>query len=217
MKYFDLPICDLRYIKDAEAISEIESIFDVALLVLPKEASPEVQSALAKIERYDVAVTVYLNDADEVKVCNGITEVTAESFAGENETVLLVNGVVVVYNIPEKVNGSMLVNGIVVCQKSAVLPKMRAVNSVVTHADFERCKSFSQGLEVDRELLKQMEPRTLLLCGDNLTLAEDVTVDLLREKKPYFACGRNLECGRSVAAYVKLNSAVGGQLTIRED
>ena len=56
----NLPVCDMRNYTDAAAINEIEMIQNIALLILPTEASPDVMAALAKVEKKNIAVTISL-------------------------------------------------------------------------------------------------------------------------------------------------------------
>ena len=48
-KYCDMPTCDLRYLSDPEAIRQIEEIRDVAQLIFPADAAPEVMAAFAAV------------------------------------------------------------------------------------------------------------------------------------------------------------------------
>ena len=45
-KYTNMPVCDLRHLNDVNSIRQIEEIRNIALLILPNDASEEVMSAL---------------------------------------------------------------------------------------------------------------------------------------------------------------------------
>ena len=66
MKFKNVVTCDLRKYNSVEAASEIESVTNAALVILPQEADDATRAAFAKIERHIVAVTIYSNSNAQV-------------------------------------------------------------------------------------------------------------------------------------------------------
>ena len=91
-QYQNIAVCDLRAIRSVEGAREIERIENVALLLLPKDAAPEVAEALCAIPRVNVASVLYLDLAGDVRAGNGLIELNDRSFRADGSTVVVSNG-----------------------------------------------------------------------------------------------------------------------------
>lgn len=111
MKFKNVVACDLRKYNSVEAASEIESITNSALVILPEEADAATRAAFAKIEMHNVAATIYADSSAQISTFNG--ELTLDDAClPDNQTVLyLVNGDVTVLPLSETKHVCLLVNG----------------------------------------------------------------------------------------------------------
>lgn len=214
-EYYDLPVCDLRHIASVEEAKSIKSIYDVAMLILPKNADPEVMSAIAAIEKYDIANIVYLDPNAKVSIINGLSSINKSSAPADTETCYIVNGVALVEDLPENGKINLTVNGAVFIKKflegNAALT-LDAINGTVQYIDFDDFKMFQNELELDLESISYLNENTLLVVGNKLTVADDVTVDALREKKLQLFVGNELHAPKHLLAYLRMNAFVGNQI-----
>lgn len=218
-RYQDMPVCDLRYLSDVEAIRQIEEISDVATLVLPKDASSEVQSALAAIPKSDIAATLYLNKEDTVHVINGFSILSDNDFAKDGHTVILVNGCACVRDLSEDMRGALVVNGAVVLQESVKKSQLSfpLQNGMKLYMDFDDCKVFQNQLELDAAFLSYLPPKTLLFVGNELRIATDVTVEALQKAQVRLVVGNVLLCPEPIISYIKATAFVGNMITAIEN
>ena len=72
MEMKNMPVCDLRAVKTVESASSIHLIENVALVVFPQDAPPELKNALAAIPQKNVASTLWLHDTDRLQTENPI-------------------------------------------------------------------------------------------------------------------------------------------------
>ena len=95
-KMKNIPICDLRNHTDIAVIRDIESIENVAMVILPKDAPTEVLQALHSIPMKNVASVVSLDASDRIQIVNGVSELGNTDLGTDGNTVVVVNGITVV-------------------------------------------------------------------------------------------------------------------------
>lgn len=216
-KYYDMPVCDLRFISSVEEAKEIEAIFDIAMLILPKNASPEVMSAIAGIEKYDIVNTVYLDCDTEITTINGTAVINNNSVSANQEHCFVVNGMVFVESLPENGKIRLIANGGVVIKKSLKESNtiiFDSVNGSIQYLDFEDYKTFPNILELDIETISYIKENTLIFVGNQLIFKNEVTVDVIRDKNIQFFVGNEIHCPKHLAPYLKMNATVGNQIVI---
>lgn len=118
MKFKNVVTCDLRKYNSVKAASEIESVTNAALVILPQEADDATRAAFAKIEMHNVAATIYADSNAKISTFNG--ELTLDDAClPDGETVIYsVNGDVTVLPLSEGKHVCLLVNGILRNDKS---------------------------------------------------------------------------------------------------
>ena len=211
-RYCDMPVCDLRNLNDLEVIRQIELIQDVAVLILPKDASNEAKVAFENIPKEDIASIVYLNSSDQVNVLNGFNVLTENDFSGDRETIYVVNGFVIIESIRKEAKGSVIINGMTIINESIkdqcniTFPML---NGVKLYIDFDAYKFYMNEVDIDSELLSYFKPKTLILCGNAVHIAKEVTVEQLKESGIQFCVGNEITCYQNIAAYIKATATVG--------
>ena len=75
-------------------------------------------SAIAGIPKSSIASTIPLSKNDNIRVINGVFEASDSDFAGEANTVIVVNGVVLIKDISRETKGDIIANGMVIPQES---------------------------------------------------------------------------------------------------
>ena len=172
--YSNMPVCDLRHLNDPEVIRKIEEIKNIALLVFPKDVSEDVKAAFQSVPVKNTAATLWLNRDDPVSIVNGMSEMGIESFKGSGHTVLLVNGIVVIDDMPEDAQVSLYLNGVVILhEKLRNHPGISSLmtNGIRTFAAFDHCKINPEFVLVDADMVKWLEDKTLVLAGREVRIA----------------------------------------------
>ncbi len=212
----DMPLCDLRYLNSVEAVRQIEKIEDIALLILPKDAPDDVMSAIAAIDKNDIASIIYLGKDEEVSIINGTTELTDAEFPPDKVKTVMVNGMAFIRELSPEAKGNVYVNGSVVINSKLKQCNLNFVNvnGSRQYADFEHMMFFGNKFELDAITLQEMKPKTCIGAGNKIKINYDVTLEMLREKEITFFVGDTLKCRRNVSGYVKVNSFVGNQIEI---
>lgn len=218
-QYVNMAVCDLRAIQSVEGARGIERIENVALLLLPKDAAPEVMEALCAIPRSNVASVLYLDIAGDVRIGNGLIELNDKSFRADGSTVAISNGCALVRSLSPETRGSVVANGILAIHESlrdVCALDFPLINGCIQYADFEDAKLYPSCLDADAAFLSYLKPKTLLVVGDTLYMADDVTAELLEQKQVQIIVGNKLYCYPQAASYLKATSTVGNGVVVRD-
>ena len=211
----NLPICDLRNYKDPAAVKEIEVIKNIALLILPEDASPEVMAALAKVEKKNVAMTMSLTKDQQVYVLNGNVELTDANFSKDGNSIVLANGNVIIRNLSPETRGGLLVNGLTLIHESLKQQlgiKFLSANGLTLYRDFSDCKAYGNELIADDEFFTYLQPKTVLVVGNCLRLGDNVQLETLKQQQPMFIVGNNAYCPAHLMSYLRATAQVSGQV-----
>ena len=218
MIYHNVVVCDLRHIITVEEARRIESISNVVMLILPGDAPHEVQEALAAVPKQNVVTTLYLKANDRTSILNGSALLGNGDFPPEGEAHFVVNGVAVIEDLAEARKGDFVINGIMILHsrlKNHTGLRFSSLNGPKGYVEFDDYKLFSDEVDVDAAFMEFLPERTLIVCGDTIRVAPDVSLDMLRAKKPYFAAGNEIHCSCTVSGYVKANSLSGNGVIVR--
>lgn len=211
----NLPICDLRNYTDIAAINEIEEIKNVALLIMPRDASPEVMAALTRVEKKNIAVTISLTMDQKVNMLNGNVELTDANFSKDGNSVVLANGNVIIRNISPETRGELIVNGKVLFHdslKGQLGIDLMSVNGQSYYKDFSEYKFFGNDLVANDEFFSYLQPKTALEIGNCLKLEENVRIETLKQQSPIFIVGGNAYCSAPLIPYLRATAEVNGEV-----
>lgn len=216
--YTDMPVCDLRQLKNIEAIKQIEGISDIALLILPKNAESDIASALAAIPKSDISSTIYLNPEDELHILNGCSILTEHDFA-DSTSIIISDGVLIIDSITPEVKNSLIINGVLIIKeklKEICNLKLHSINGAKIYIDFEQYKLYPNKIEVDNDFLSYLEPNTLIMAGNKIDINQDVSIEALKSKNIKMVAGNKILCNKSIASYIKATAIVGNDIEIKE-
>lgn len=110
MKFRNMSVCDLRGYNSVEAASVIESVHNVALLILPKTSDDETRAAFAKIEMSNVASTVYCDVDAKINIYNGSVTLSDTNLS-DGENIYVINGEARILPLSPEKHVSLIVNG----------------------------------------------------------------------------------------------------------
>ncbi len=219
-KMENMPVCDLRNYTDIAVIQAIESIQNVAMVILPKEAPSDVLQALHSIPMRNVAAVISLGRDDRVQLLNGLAAVGDADLGTEGNTALVVNGIVVIADLSPDAHASLYLNGIVLIQeKLRSHPGLRfaMTNGLKVYAPFEKYKLYPQEVTLDRDFLTWLDPDTVIAAGNTIQIGDDVTIDILREKRLTLVSGNILVCPSALKGYIQSISTVGNKIVSSDE
>lgn len=117
MEMKSMAVCDLRADQNSWGGKSYCLIESVALLILPKDADPELKTAILSIPKKSIATTMWLNEDDRIEAQNGVSHISEGSLSREHTTVCVINGVAVADAIPPETKVELIINGVVFCTK----------------------------------------------------------------------------------------------------
>ncbi len=187
-----------------EALNKIEEIANVVDVILPKDMSPEFAEAYGNIKKSKVVQELYL--ADDQKFCtfNGNVTIT-ENDVTEN-TFLKTNGVLIVKSMPEEMNISVMVNGLLIKTKSSKI-KLEKLNGLKIEIDDEASViSSGQIVEIDKCFMESINSKTAIIGVDRVEIKDDVTAEMLKSKEVFFGEINAVVAPKALHGYIQANS-----------
>ena len=161
---------------------------------------------------------MWLNEDDRIETQNGVSHISEGSLSKEYTTVCIINGVAVADAIPPETKVELIINGVAFLheanRKESGL-KINTINGASVYADFDYCITAADSFEIDGEFLKYAKPKTAVIAGDSIKVAEDVTSDMLAEKISHLAAGDNVVCYKAASGFVRANSTCGDEIVVK--
>lgn len=208
----NLSIADLRTITSVEAIKNIEEMKNIAVIILPENGDPDVLNAIHAIPKTNIGHTLTLPLGVEVHQMTG--DVTLSDAVLKPNDIILIAGNAVVEEVVEECNASLIMTGNLIYPKGCPL-KIHSTTGNAKSYDYEHYVAVHDDFELDADTLDLMEYKTLLNIEGDLRIAKDVTIEMLKEKMPYFVVDGDARCQKSIAAFMKLRSNVDGDFRIK--
>ncbi|MGN1194168.1 MAG: hypothetical protein ACI4SB_01650 [Acutalibacteraceae bacterium] len=209
-------VVDLTQYSSA-ALSKITSMTNVALVLLPAGAPEEYYEAYAQIKKENIANTIQIPSGKIVTQVNGTTVITAQEVA-EN-AVVISNGITVLKGFDDyKGDGGFYVNGVLVKSKNcaAKIYSSNGITMTMPDDDFE-CSIWGDSLTVDKDMIRHLKEKTLIICGNKLFLDESVSEQLIEEKDIRFLSGYKIIAPKKIIGCVKARSTVGFSIVEAEE
>lgn len=187
-----------------EALNKIEEISNVVDVILPEGMSCEFAEAYGKIQKKNVVQELYLADNQKFCTFNGNVTVT-ENDVTEN-TFLKTNGVLIVKSMPEEMNLSIMVNGLLVKTKSAKINIEKLNGLKIEIDDDASIISSGQKIEIDKSFMESVNNKTAIIGVDKVAIADDVTLEMLKSKEIFFGEIDVITAPKALHGYIHANS-----------
>lgn len=196
----------------AEALREIKKIESCAMLLIPKNASDEWKNAYAKITIRNVASIIEVSYS-KYSVLNGMVILNDKNVS--DDCLYIVNGIIILETV-EKIP-DLCVNGLLLKRKKSRYEMTRMNGRSVEVEDNVVIKPYPNTIEIDGDTVRSFDYNTLVAAGNNVDIVDDVTEQMLSDKKITFAAGNEVKCGKNILGYVKVNSTVGNKITEKNE
>ncbi len=187
-----------------EALSKIDEIANVVDVILPKNMSCEFAEAYGNIKKSNIVQELYLTDDQRFCTFNGNVTVT-ENDVTEN-TFLKTNGVLIVRSMPEEMNVSVMVNGLLVKTRSSKI-KIEKLNGLKIEIDDDASIISSvQRVDIDKCFIESINNKTAIIGVDRIEVKDDVTVEMLKSKGVFFGEINTVLAPKALHGYIQANS-----------
>jgi hypothetical protein len=180
----DVGMLDLRWAKSAEDLSEIISIEDVGVILVPEH----LVGALGRVDIEDVGLIVPIPPGENVHVMSGEVRLTGEMLAGGNpEAILVLVGQVNIATMVQSIGYKELrVYGQLYAPRGsegAIAAKMTQFSGKVFYLP-ANARTLSGNTTIGKAYLELLPESSALVVSGNLDIEADVTVELFRAKVP---------------------------------
>lgn len=208
----NMPTLDLRTIPSADALKDVEEISNIGVVILPENGDPELLNVYHAIPKKNIGHTFTLPNGVDVQQMTGNISLTATILKSKNY--LIITGNTVVEEVVEECNATILATGNLIYPQRCPLNIHSHVGNAQAY-DYEHYVAFDDDFELDAMTLDLMEYKTLLDIDGDLRVAKDVTIEMLKEKMPYFLVDGDVRCQKPVAAFFKLRAEIEGNLKVK--
>lgn len=219
MRYENMPVCDLRHLNDVTSIKEIEGIENVALVLYPENASPEIKSAISTIPSKNVACPLWLHNDGQLRMFNGTTEITDSMCVYSAHDVLVINGPAFIKELHSNIEANIVLNGPLIVHESHknLGLKLLVSNGKTRYVDFENIIFLEGEQTLDLATLQILERKTMIVIVGKTVLKDDITIEILSNKKPIIYAIGQLECRPEIVPYIKVHGFIDGKLEVLQN
>ncbi len=196
----------------AEALRGIKKIDGCAIVLISKNASDEWKNAYANIKIQNVAQIIE-TDAHKHSVLNGV--ITLNDSNVTDDCIYIINGIAVLETV-ERVP-DLCVNGIIVKREKSRYNMSLLNGRSVELGDDVTVKAYTNVVEIDSDTVRNFDNNTLVVAGNIINIKNDVTEQMLTDKKITFTAVNKVKCSKNISGYVKANSIVGNKITEKDE
>lgn len=166
------------------------------------------ENAYAKITIRNVASIIEVSYS-KYSVLNGMVTLNDKNVS--DDCLYIVNGIVILETV-EKIP-DLCVNGLLLKRKKSCYEMTRMNGRSVEVEDNVVIKPYPNTIEIDGDTVRSFDYNTLVAAGNNVDIDNNMTEQMLSDKKITFAAGNEVKCGKNILGYVKVNSTVGNKIT----
>ncbi len=198
-------ILDLRNYS-AKALSEIDLIANVAVIILPSDAAADWSEAYGRIAKKNVASSIQLPIGETLHMINGsgfFTDNTVEN------GVYMVNGDALI-DTKEKTVKLFLNGSAIIINDSPC--RVLQCNGDMMRVDCERYQYFDNIIELTPDVIAHLERGITIIAGNKIMLDKALTPEQLEEKEVSFAAGNKILCSDAAYGYVVAHSVCGNKI-----
>lgn len=206
-------LVDLRNFSP-DALRKIEEISNVVDVILPKNMSVEFADAYSKIQKSKVVQELYLAEAQKFCTFNGNVTITENDIA--KNTFLKTNGVLIIKSMPDEMELSVMVNGLLVKTKSSKI-NIEKLNGLKIEIDDDfSIISSGQRLNIDKCFIESINNKTAIIGVEKVDIANDVTTEMLKSKKVFFGEVDVIIAPNTLHGYIHANSVNVNTITTKK-
>lgn len=170
------------------------------------------ENVYANIKIQNVAQIIE-TDAHKHSVLNGV--VTLNDSNVTDDCIYVINGIAVLETV--KKIPDLCVNGIIFKRKMSQY-NISLLNGRSVELDDEvTIKAYMNVVEIDSDTVRNFDNNTCVVAGNIIDIKNDVTEQMLTDKKITFAAGNKVECNKNISGYVKANSIAGNKITEKNE
>lgn len=205
----NIPVLDLRSYS-ADGLKNVRTL-NSAVVILPKEPDEEIMGAYGSIPRKNVATEIFAENDAQIHMINGVSEVDCAQC--NDHDIYMINGMAAIRNAEER-TANIIINGLAVYENNTNINFLnRHGKTIAVDFQIERVKILADKASVDKAFIENIEDGTVVLCGDMLILEVDITPEILKSRKLFFAAGNTLKCAKRSLSVIQIMSSANNYKT----
>ncbi len=211
-KIFNQPTLDLRNFSP-DALKKIQSITNVASILLPEHMTPEFSEAYAAIKKTNIAAE--LNIPGDALLYNGDVTLTRNNVT--KNSMVICNGNLIVKDIPPELNLKINLNGTLIKSSDAFVQIVK-INGTVHEIDKDVyiIKSMAK-LKIDVNFINNLPEKTAIIACGKVDIESAVTEAMLRSKALKFYAVGKIRADKELHGYIQANSNSVGKIVISDE
>lgn len=197
-----------------QALENVKMI-NSACVIFSENPSEELMTAYGNIKVKNVATTLNLPDNKKIVTFNGATTLSQENYT--QNAIHLINGLSVIQKIEDTEPISLFSNGLVVYDGNTKI-NFVTNNGFCVKVPFEiqDAKIFPADAKIDSLFIENVKDNTVIAAGRNMVIYNDVTLELLKSRKIYFAAGHRIKCDYNILGYIQTIATAGKKIEVNE-
>lgn len=204
-------ILDLRKYTP-QALENVKMI-NSACVIFSENPSAELMTAYGNIKIKNIATTLNLPDDKKIVTFNGATLLTQTNYT--RNAIHLINGLSVIQKIESDEPVEIYSNGTTIYDGSTKINFVTQNGSCVkVPFEIQDAKIFAVDVKIDSLFIENIKDNTVIAAGTNMVICNDVSLELLKSKKIYFASGTTIKCDSSILGYVQTIATAGNKIEI---
>lgn len=198
-----------------QALNKIKAI-NSALVLFPKNPTPEFIEAFSEIKEKNIANTLHLDEETKINSING--DAVVDCSRADSNAIYIINGSAVIINADIESPITVIVNGCVICEKNANI-NFLSINGekLIVHFKIENTISFSKDTKINRQFIEDLSNNSVVICGRELVLDSDIDREILKSKTIYFSAGKRIICPKDIIGTVQTMAHAGKEIIENDD
>ena len=211
-KIINQAFTDLRSFSP-EALKKIQSMTNVALVLLPENPTPEFSEAYASIKKTNVVSEV--NISCNACIFNGMSILCKDDIA--DNSLIICNGLAVIRDMPEEKNIKVIVNGMLIKSPSAILEIIKINGTIGFIDDDAKIIKTNSKLIIDKNFISNLSEKTAIVNCGKVYIEDDVSEAMLQSKGVVFYDIVHIAAKKELHGYIQANSFNVKKISTREE
>ena len=200
-KIINQAFTDLRSFSP-EALKRIQSMTNVALVLLPENPAPEFSEAYASIKKTNVVSEI--NISSNACIFNGMSILSKDDIA--DNSLIICNGLAVIRDMPKEKNIKVIVNGMLIKSPSAILEIIKINGTIGFIDDDAKIIKTNSKLIIDKNFISNLSEKTAIINCGKVYIEDDISESMLQSKGVVFYDIVHITAKKELHGYIQTNS-----------
>lgn len=196
-----------------EALKKIESMTNVALVLLPENPTPEFSEAYASIKKTNVVSEI--NISSNACIFNGMSILSKDDIA--DNSLIICNGLAVIRDMPAEKKIKIIVNGMLIKSPSAILEIIKINGTIGFIDDDAKIIKSNSKLTIDKNFISNLSEKTAIINCGKVHIEDDINESMLQSKGVVFYDIVHITAKKELHGYIQANNFNVKKISTREE